>query len=55
MSSRERSNSFVGTPQYLSPEIIARASHTYSTDLWQLGLLIYEMIIGYPPFFHEDT
>lgn len=54
-SNRERSNSFVGTPQYLSPEIIARTGHTYSTDLWQLGLLVYEMIVGYPPFFHEDT
>ena len=40
----------VGTPEYYSPEMISQTGHNKSVDFWQLGILLYEMIVGYPPF-----
>ena len=42
-SSNKRTNSFVGTAEYLSPEIIVGDPHSFSTDIWSLGVLTYEM------------
>lgn len=47
---RERKNSFVGTAQYVSPELLTDKSASYSSDLWALGCIIYQMISGLPPF-----
>eukprot|EP00415_Alexandrium_ostenfeldii_P000223 UN0223 len=41
----------VGTPEYLAPEIIQSIGHGIPVDMWSLGILIYEMLAGYPPFF----
>uniref|UniRef100_V5HPR9 3-phosphoinositide-dependent protein kinase 1 n=1 Tax=Ixodes ricinus TaxID=34613 RepID=V5HPR9_IXORI len=43
-------NSFVGTAQYVSPEMLADKSCSPSTDLWALGCIVYQMIAGLPPF-----
>ena len=43
-----------GTPEYLAPEIIQSQGHGKSVDWWTLGILIYEMIAGYPPFHDEN-
>ncbi|CAM9504623.1 unnamed protein product [Chrysoparadoxa australica] len=43
-----------GTPDYLAPEIILNEGHDHGVDYWALGVLIYEMIAGVPPFFAED-
>lgn len=48
--SRNRTNSFVGTAQYVSPEILTGQYTTKSVDLWALGCIIYQMISGLPPF-----
>jgi len=42
-----------GTPEYLAPEIIQSKGHNKSVDWWAVGILIYEMLAGYPPFFDE--
>lgn len=52
--SRKRANSFVGTAQYVSPEILRGEQLTKAADLWALGCIIYQMISGLPPFHAES-
>jgi protein-serine/threonine kinase len=41
-----RTNSFVGTEEYIAPEVIKGCGHTSAVDWWTLGILVYEMIVS---------
>ena len=51
---RERGYSFCGSLEYMAPEIIIGEGHSKDVDFYCLGSLLYEMLIGYPPFFDPD-
>ncbi|KAM3140401.1 hypothetical protein pb186bvf_007561 [Paramecium bursaria] len=48
------SKSIVGTPEYIAPEILLQQGHDYKADFWSFGCIIYEMVVGQPPFYSAD-
>lgn len=53
-NTREKAKTMVGTPYYLSPEIIENKPYTFSSDMWSLGVVLYELCTLKPPFNAEN-
>lgn len=53
-SRRLMAYSTVGTPDYIAPEVLQRTGYTNDCDWWSLGAIMYECLVGWPPFCAED-
>ena len=54
-SRRQLAYSTVGTPDYIAPEIFSGKGYDYSCDWWSLGTIMFECLIGWPPFCAEEA
>jgi len=51
---RDLMYSTVGTPDYIAPEVFSQKGYEKSVDWWSLGVILYECVVGYPPFYADE-
>jgi serine/threonine protein kinase len=44
----------LGTPYYIAPEVFGREGYNETADWWSVGAILFEMMVGYPPFFSDE-
>ena len=54
ISGDEVAHTRIGTTEYMAPEILKGRSYGLSVDWWALGTLMYELLVGIPPFYHHN-
>ena len=55
ISPLDLSHSFCGSPEYMSPEMLDHKGHGRAVDFYSLGALLYEMLVGVPPFYSQNV
>jgi fused len=46
--------SIKGTPLYMAPELVQETPYNHTVDLWSLGVILYELFMGVPPFYTNN-
>ena len=54
LKNEQRTYTSCGTPAYIAPEVYNKLGHGYEVDVWALGVIIFELITGYNPFFEGE-
>lgn len=55
MNIHRRAHSFCGSPEYMAPEMLQKKGHDYAVDYYCLGAILYELVVGSPPFYTTHT
>ena len=53
-NTREKAKTIVGTPYYISPELVESKPYNFKSDIWSLGVVLYELCALKPPFMAES-